>query len=125
MAPLINRNAIIANFKNANAKQIQAAYEYEQTIIKAYAEVLNQISKIEKLNDSFQLKSSQVEKLNQSVDVATQLFKAARADYLDVLLTQRETLDAKSEMIENKLQQMTAQIDLYRALGGGWQNQNK
>ena len=125
LAPLINRNAIIANFKNANAKQIQAAYEYEQTIIKAYAEVLNQMSKIEKLNDSFQLKTSQVEKLNQSVDVATQLFKAARADYLDVLLTQRETLDAKSEMIENKLQQMTAQIDLYRALGGGWQNQNK
>lgn len=121
LAPLINRNAIIAHFKNANAQQIQAAYEYEQTIIKAYAEVVNQMSKMEKLNGSFQLKTAQVDKLNQSIDVANQLFKAARTDYLDVLLTQRETLDAKSELIENKLQQMSANIDLYRALGGGWQ----
>jgi len=120
-APLVNRNAIIAEYKNANAKQIKAAYEYEQSIIKAYTEVSNQISNIDNLDKNYQLKKKQVDYLVQSIDVSTQLFKSARADYLDVLLTQRDALDAKKELIETKQKQIIAMVDLYKSLGGGWQ----
>lgn len=37
----VNKNAIMADYKTANSKQIQAAYEYEQTILNAYREVAN------------------------------------------------------------------------------------
>jgi outer membrane protein, multidrug efflux system len=121
VAPLVNKNAIQAEYKNANARQIQAAYEYEQSIIKAYTEVENQISNIDNLDKNYELKRKQVDALVQSIDVANQLFKSARADYLDVLLTQRDALDAKRELIETKQKQITAMVDLYRALGGGWQ----
>ncbi len=120
MAPLINRNAIIAVYKNANATQIQAAYDYEQTIISAYGEVANQVSNIDNLEKNYQLKSTQVEALTQSVDVANQLFQSARADYLEVLLTQREALEAKTELIETKQKQISAMVNLYKSLGGGW-----
>lgn len=120
MAPLVNRNAITALYKNANAAQIQAAFDYEQTIINAYGEVSNQLSNIENLEKNYQLKSSQVSALIESTEVANQLFKSARADYLETLLTQRETLEAKSELIETKQKQMSAMVNLYRALGGGW-----
>ena len=121
VAPLVNKNAIKAEYKNANAKQIQAAYEYEQRIIRAYTEVANQISNIDNLDKNYQLKTSQVEALVQSIDVANQLFKSARADYLDVLLAQRDTLDAKKDLIETKQKQIDAMVDLYKSLGGGWQ----
>jgi multidrug efflux system outer membrane protein len=121
VAPLVNKNAIIAEYKNANAKQIQAAYEYEQSIIKAYTEVANQISNIGNLDKNYQLKISQVEALARSIEVATQLFKSARVDYLDVLLVQRDTLDAKKDLIETKQKQIDAMVDLYKSLGGGWQ----
>ncbi|SFW32623.1 efflux transporter, outer membrane factor (OMF) lipoprotein, NodT family [Nitrosovibrio sp. Nv17] len=121
VTPLVNRNAIEAEYKNANAKQIQAAFEYEQSIIKAYAEVVNQISNIDNLNKSYQMKTSQVEALVQSIDVASQLFKSARADYLDVLLAQRDTLDAKQDLIETQQKKFDAMVDLYKSLGGGWQ----
>ncbi len=120
VAPLVNRNAIMAEYKNANAKQIQAAYEYEKTIINAYTEVLNQVSNIDNLNKNYQLKRKQVDSLVQSIEVANQLFKSARADYLEVLLTQRDALEAKRELIETKQKQMSAMVDLYKALGGGW-----
>ena len=120
MAPLINRNAITAVYKNANSRQIQAAYAYEQTIISAYGEVSNQVSSIDNLEKNYQLKSAQVNALTESVDVANQLFQSARADYLEVLLTQREALEAKTELIETKQKQITAMVGLYRALGGGW-----
>ncbi|MGX2039967.1 TolC family protein [Methylocaldum sp. MU1018] len=121
VAPLVNKNAIIAEYKNANAKQIQAAYEYEQTILRAYTEVSNQISNINNLNKTYRLKKKQVDSLVQSIDVASQLFKSARTDYLDVLLTQRDALDAKKELIETKQNQIDAIVDLYKSLGGGWQ----
>lgn len=120
VAPLINRNAITAVYKNASASQIKAAYEYEQSIINAYTEVSNQIANIDNLEKNYQLKQIQVDALNESTEIANQLFKAARAEYLEILLTQREVLEAKSELIETKQKQMSAMINLYRSLGGGW-----
>jgi outer membrane protein, multidrug efflux system len=35
-------------------------------------------------------------------------------------MTQRDALDAKKELIETKQKQMSAMVDLYKALGGGW-----
>ncbi|WP_427551642.1 TolC family protein [Methylomonas sp. MS20] len=122
VAPLVNKNAITAEYKNANAKQVQAAYEYEQSIITAYAEVANQISNIDNLDKNYQLKRQQVDSLVKSIEVANQLFISARADYLEVLLTQRDALEAKKELIETKQKQISAMVDLYKALGGGWQS---
>ena len=119
-APLINRNAIKAAYYNANAKQIQAVYDYEQTILTAYIEVANQLSKINNLQNSYDLKSKEVDALTQSIDISNDLFKSARADYMEVLLTQREALESKFELIETKMQQLTATVAVYKALGGGW-----
>lgn len=119
-APLINRNAIKAAYYSANAQQIQAVYHYEQTILNAYVEVANQVSMITNLELSYNLKSRQVQALTESIDVANVLFRSARADYMEVLLTQREALESKFELIETKKQQMNAVVNMYQALGGGW-----
>lgn len=120
VAPLVNRRAIKAQYQNANAQQIQAAFEYEQTILNAYREVANLVAKMDNLQNSYQLKSQQVDILTESIEVAIQLFQSARAEYLEVLLTQRDALEAKMELIETKKEQMSAMVDLYKALGGGW-----
>lgn len=117
--PLINRNAIKANLMSANARQIQAAYQYEQTVLKAFIEVSNQLSNIDNLKNSYDLKSKQVEALNSSIDISILLFKSARADYMEVLMTQRDALESKMELIEIKQQILNANINLYKALGGG------
>jgi multidrug efflux system outer membrane protein len=46
-------------------------------------------------------KTKEVEVLNNSVTVSGDLFKSARADYMEVLMTQRDVLDSKLELIEN------------------------
>ena len=119
-APLINRNAIKAEYNNANAKQLQAVYNYERTILNAYLEVSNQLSDIGNLEKSYDLKSKQVNALTKSIDIVNDLFRNARADYLEVLMTQRDVLEAKLELIETKKQQLNAAVNVYRDLGGGW-----
>ena len=120
MAPLINKNEIKATYFNANAKQIQAVYDYEQTILNAYIEVANQLSNIDNLKSSYDLKAQEVEALIQSVTIAGDLFKSARADYMEVLLTQRDALESRFELVETKKQQMNTMVNIYKALGGGW-----
>jgi NodT family efflux transporter outer membrane factor (OMF) lipoprotein len=119
-APLINRNAIKATYYSANVKQIQAVYNYERTILNAYVEVMNQLAKINNMQQSYNLKTKQVEALTKSVDISNDLFKSARADYMEVLLTQRDALEAKFELIETQKQKMNATVNIYQALGGGW-----
>ncbi|MFN8394460.1 MAG: TolC family protein [Bacteroidia bacterium] len=119
-APLINRNAIKANYLNANAQQIQAVYEYERTLLNAYIEVYNQLTNIDNLENTYQLKTQEVTALTQSIDISSILFKSARADYMEVLLTQRDALRSKFELVDTKKQQFTAMVTAYQALGGGW-----
>jgi NodT family efflux transporter outer membrane factor (OMF) lipoprotein len=119
-APLINRNAIKAEFANANARQLQALYNYDRTILNAYLEVSNQLAKIINLEKSYTLRSQQVTALNTSIDIANDLFKSARVDYFEVLMTQRDALDAKLELTETKKDQLNAFVQVYKALGGGW-----
>jgi NodT family efflux transporter outer membrane factor (OMF) lipoprotein len=118
--PLINRNAIKAVFFSANARQVQAVYSYEQTVLRAYIEVANQLANINNMQNSYELRKRQVEALTESIDISTRLFRFARADYMEVLLTQRDALESKFELIETKKQQMTAMVNVYQALGGGW-----
>jgi len=118
--PLINRNAIKAEFNKANARQLQAMYNYERTILNACLEVSTELSNISNLEKSYDLKSKQVDALTRSIGISNDLFKSARADYLEVLMTQRDALESKLELIETKKQQLNAVINIYRELGGGW-----
>lgn len=120
VAPLINRNAIRANYYSANSRQIQAVYNYERSILNAHIEVVNQLSNISNLAKSYDFKNKQVQALTQSIDISTSLFKSARADYMEVLLTQRDALESRFELIETRMEQMKARVNVYRALGGGW-----
>jgi multidrug efflux system outer membrane protein len=119
-APLINKSAIKAEFKNANARQLQAVYNYQRVILNAYLEVANQLSSINNLQKGYDLKQQQVAALTRSIDISNDLFKSSRADYLEVLMTQRDALEAKLELIETKQKQLNAVTHVYRDLGGGW-----
>jgi outer membrane protein TolC len=119
-APVINRNAIKAEYSTANARQLQALYNYERTILNAYLEVTSQLSKISNLEKSYELKSQEVAAMNRSIDVAGDLFKSAKADYFEVLMTQRDALESKLELIDTKKAQLNARVHVYRDLGGGW-----
>lgn len=120
VGPLINKNAIKADYNTANSKQIQAVYEYEKAILSGYIEVVNQLSKMENLKQSYALKENQVKALTESIDLSTRLFQSARIEYIEVLLTQREALESKMELVETKKDQLMARVNVYQALGGGW-----
>ena len=72
------------------------------------------------LEQRYALQARQVDTLARSIDVSNVLFQAARADYMEVLLTRRDALEAEMELIETGNQRLQARVRLYQALGGGW-----
>jgi NodT family efflux transporter outer membrane factor (OMF) lipoprotein len=120
VGPLVNKSAIIAEFNKANAYQIQAMYEYQKAILNGFVEVSTEMSNINNLEKSYNLRSKEVEVLTKSIDIASDLFKSARATYLEVLMTQRDALESKLELVETKKRQFNAVTNIYKSLGGGW-----
>jgi NodT family efflux transporter outer membrane factor (OMF) lipoprotein len=118
--PLINRRAIIARIQIADANQTQAVLTYEQTLLKAYTDVLNQVSNIRNMQQAFDKKKREVVLLEESIGTANMLFKYAKATYIEVLLVQEEKLNAERELVEVKMNLVGSRVNLYRALGGGW-----
>lgn len=124
-APLLNRSGITADYFAANSAQMQAVLRYEQAILSAFVDVNTGLNLVHNLGSSYELKAQQVERLQESVELSTQLFNAARAEYLEVLTTRRDYLEAQMELVETKQRQLTATVALYQALGGGWRTETQ
>jgi NodT family efflux transporter outer membrane factor (OMF) lipoprotein len=119
-APLLNRSAIKASFNKANAYQVEALYSYQSTILNAYSEVNTEMARITNLKELLKLKTEETQLLNNSIEIASDLFKFGRANYLEVLTVQQNALQAELDLIETKKQQFQTTVNVYKALGGGW-----
>ncbi|MFI3217426.1 MAG: TolC family protein [Methylococcales bacterium] len=120
VAPIINMNALKAQFNTAQANQLTAMYHYQKTVLNAYVEVANQLVAIENLQQVNLLKTQQNALLKKSVETSGELYRTARATYLEVLLAQQNALQSNIELIGVIKQQRLSAINIYKALGGGW-----
>lgn len=120
VAPLVNRSALKAEFRSANAAQQEALCKYQKTIINGYVEVYNEVARISNLQKIAGLKAQEAEVFSQTVETAGELFRKSRANYIEVLMTQKNALDSQLQLLETKKRQYRAVIGIYKALGGGW-----
>lgn len=119
VGPLINKRAIRAEYLTANANQLQAIYDYQNTILNAFTEVVNRLSTVRNFTSSVEVKKQQLIALESAVDVADSLFQFARVEYLDVLTAQRDLRDARFDLIDTKEEQLISIVRTYQSLGGG------
>lgn len=120
LTPLLNRNNIKSEYKIASAAQKQAYLEYQKAILNGFNEVYFQLKNMENLNKMVELKTEEVSVLSEAIEVSFDLYKTGRADYIEVLTSQRSALSSKMELVDLKQQQFRSKIDLYKVLGGGW-----
>lgn len=120
LVPIFNRKSLLAEVGKASASQKKALYAYRQTVLEGFTEVSTLVSAIDNLDSLYAFKSQRAETLDRSIGISSDLFNAARANYLEVLTAQRDALDAKLELVETRLREEVTATNLYRALGGGW-----
>jgi NodT family efflux transporter outer membrane factor (OMF) lipoprotein len=119
VGPLVNRRAIRAQYLTANARQLQAIYNYQRIILEAFTQVINRMTQVENYSNSIAIKKQQLQTLESAVQFAEDLFQNARIEYIDVLFSQRDLRDARVVLIDTKTEQLSAIVNTYQALGGG------
>lgn len=125
ITPVINKRGLRAEYKTANARQLQAVYNYQRVLLNAFTEVVTRVTKVQNYSSSIEIKKQQVAALREAVKVTTDLYLAPRlgesvgGGYLDVLIAQRDLWEAIFELIETKQEQLSGIVNTYQALGGG------
>lgn len=122
-APLLNRNQLKGIYKRATAEQMAAFYSYQQTVLIGFGEVVNSLKGIENFTEQSEFKKQEATMLQQAVASSNDLFVAGYATYLEVVTAQERVLEAELALTAVKKRQFAYLIQLYRALGGGWEEE--
>ncbi|TDQ08139.1 NodT family efflux transporter outer membrane factor (OMF) lipoprotein [Pedobacter metabolipauper] len=117
--PVFQRKQLKTDYELAKIDREKTVLEFRQSVLNAVAEVSDELVKIEKLQQQYDISLKRVGTLQQAVRNANLLFRNGMATYLEVITAQSNSLQSELELATIKTSQLTASVELYRALGGG------
>ncbi|WP_091148651.1 efflux transporter outer membrane subunit [Mucilaginibacter pineti] len=120
--PIFNKGQNKARYRIAQAQQQEAFNTFQQTLLSAGQEVSNALYSYQNAGTKQQLRAKQIAALQKSVSYTNELLRYSSAtNYTDVLTSEQSLLAAQLSGVNDRLQELQAIVNLYRALGGGWQ----
>jgi outer membrane protein, multidrug efflux system len=122
---LFEAGRIRANVRVQNARQEQALDKYQQTVLVALEEAENALTAYAKEQVRRQSLSQSVAANQQALELSTQLYKSGLVDFLHVLDSERSLYAAQDALVQSDQSVSLDLVQLYKALGGGWQKQTK
>ncbi|MEB8193512.1 Outer membrane protein oprM precursor [Raoultella terrigena] len=120
LAPLLNRQALNAQVDVSMAQRNQALYGYEKTVRGAFREVNDSLDAITRYGEQLTELQDQEAVAQETLRIAGNRYRNGYSSYLDVLDAQRTLFSTQTSVVQVKNNLLLAQVDLYRALGGGW-----
>jgi outer membrane protein, multidrug efflux system len=118
--PLLNNKKVRTQYNIAKVEREKAVLGFRQSVLVAVSEVADALVKVEKLEQQESFLQKRVKTLQQAIKNSNLLFKNGMAEYLEVLTAQSNLLQSELELANMKREQLAANTELYRALGGGW-----
>ena len=119
--PLLNGKQLKTQYEQLKIVMEQSELNFKQSVLNAVGEVSNALTNIESADKQEVITTDLVLRSEKAVDTSTKLFQQDLATYLDVIIAQNNKLQAELSLASIKVQKLNSVVDLYRALGGGWQ----
>lgn len=119
--PIFNRRQIRTEFEVARAQQEESLLAFKRTLLLAGQEVSNALYAYQAETRKYTFRQQEVEALRRAEMNSEALLQNGFGTFLDLLTARQNALNAELNAIDNRQQQFQAIIELYRALGGGWQ----
>jgi multidrug efflux system outer membrane protein len=118
--PLFNAQILGFQQRAVEAQTRQRLAQYEQTILVAFKEVEDALVAVKTAREQRQAQVEQVEALRSALRLANLRYKGGLANYLDVLIAQRNLFEAELALTGTHRLHLVSIVQLYKALGGGW-----
>jgi len=119
-APIFDAGRISANIGIQDAKLEQARLNYRMTVLNALEEVENALANVANTSERRMRLEQATNSARNTLQIAQQRYSSGLTDFLSVLDSQRTLLKLEDELASSAGALATAQIQLYKALGGGW-----
>src|SRR5690606_20695055 len=92
-----------------------------ESLLDAVTAVSNELVRNRRLLEAFEIAEQRLANAPTAVQNADMLFKSGFANYLEVITAQSNALDTELELASTRMEILVSNIELYRALGGGWE----
>ena len=119
-APIFDAGRIGATITLQSEQEKQALNTYETTVLTALAEVENALVAIQRNSERLEMLISATASAGEAAKLAGLQYQAGQVDLLVSLAAQRTLLDLQQQAVTTAADRITAYIQLYKALGGGW-----
>jgi multidrug efflux system outer membrane protein len=123
--PIFQGGRLRAEYEEAKARFVESEASYRQTVLLAFEEVSDALISREKLAEARVYTDRAVTALTSAVGLATDRYVNGNASYFEVLQAQQELYPAQLAQVQTKTGEWIAFVQLYRALGGGWDSENE
>jgi len=119
--PIFTGGALTGNLRFAKSQNQQALLAFQQTIQRAFGEVSDALIGYQKLHEVRLRQEDSVADLQESVRLSEMRYRGGTTTYLEVLDGQRSLFNAELTLAQARGSEYQSLVQLYRALGGGWQ----
>jgi multidrug efflux system outer membrane protein len=120
VGPIFEGGKNIQNYRASVAAWEEVKWRYEQSVIQAFQEVSTSLAALDKLASSETEQIRSVKALEKSVQVSNDRYLYGLASYYEVLEAQQRLYPAQNAQAQIRLGRLLAYVQLYKALGGGW-----
>jgi multidrug efflux system outer membrane protein len=121
--PLFHGGRLVGQYQQARAERNEAALRFQQSALSALREVSDALTSRERLAELREQRARQVAALEASVKLSTERYNAGKASYYEILEAQQQLFPAELSLARAERDQLLAVVSLYKALGGGWQDE--
>jgi len=122
VGPIFSGGKLTGEYEAQEARWKQAKANYEQTVLNALAEVSNALVGQEKLREVRVQRERAVNELASAVELSLDRYLVGLASYFEVLQAEEQLYASQQALVQTQVSQLTNIVQLYRALGGGWQH---
>lgn len=119
--PIFNRGRLKANYKQMQLERDKSVISFRQSVIEAYAQVSDAMRNKQELEKQYLFALKRENIMKESIKSTDVLFRAGEVNYLEVINVQSNFLQSSLQSSQIYTEKMQANIELYYALGGGWQ----
>jgi outer membrane protein TolC len=120
LAPIYEGGRIRAQAEAAASQRDQAASLYQRTVLTSFREVEDALASVKQVDTQLELAKHQVDTLVETLRLATNRYRAGYSSYLEQLDAQRGLLNVQLAAAGLETDALTARVQLYQAMGGGW-----
>lgn len=118
--PIFNGRRLRTQMEVAKAQQEQALLSYKKALLTAGREVSDALYNYDAETQKLEARAKELEAYSTAEDYSEELLNNGLANYLEVLMARQNALGSELGYVDSQYGQLSAMVELYRALGGGW-----